>query len=432
MRRLRMIALAGLMLTGFGVRPAVAQSPAGPPPTAVQVQQVRDELDRLKKEFDALRQEYDQRILLLEQRIGGLSAGPSLVEPLQAAPPPAAPAPVQEPPPGLPATGQVSPGASKVFNPDTSVIGNFVGVAGKNPSSDQPSLEMSEVEMAFQAIVDPYARADFFLSASPQGLSVEEGFLTFNTLPAGLLVKVGKMRAQFGKVNAMHTHVLPWADRPLVTQNLVGGEDGIDDAGLSVSKLIPSDVVYLEATGEVYRGNSSVFQSDQRSKLAYVGRLRGYRDLTEGTNLDFGTSYAYGPTNIGPDLNKRLFGVDATFRWRPLRRAIYRRFAGRTELVWSRQDMPVASQQNAFGLYVSGEYQFAQRWFMGVRYDQSERVLNASLRDTGGSAFITYWPSEFSQVRAQYRRTHYGDAITANEVLFQFNFSIGAHGAHVF
>ena len=29
-------------------------------------------------------------------------------------------------------------GASKVFNPDMSVIGNFVGVAGKNPMSDQP------------------------------------------------------------------------------------------------------------------------------------------------------------------------------------------------------------------------------------------------------------------------------------------------------
>ena len=29
-------------------------------------------------------------------------------------------------------------------------------------------------------------------------------------------------------------------------------------------------------------------------------------------------------------------------------------------------------------------------------------------------------------------RTNYGDGITANELLFQFNFSIGAHGAHVF
>jgi len=35
-------------------------------------------------------------------------------------------------------------------------------------------------------------------------------------------------------------------------------------------------------------------------------------------------------------------------------------------------------------------------------------------------------------VRGQYRRTEYGDAAAANELLFQFQFSIGAHGAHPF
>jgi hypothetical protein len=45
---------------------------------------------------------------------------------------------------------------------------------------------------------------------------------------------------------------------------------------------------------------------------------------------------------------------------------------------------------------------------------------------------LTYWPSEFSQVRAQYRHTSYGVGATANELLFQLQFSIGAHGAHPF
>jgi hypothetical protein len=345
---------------------------------------------------------------------------------------------VAVPPPGL---TQVNPAASKVFNPDMSVIGNFVGVAGKNEVSDQPSMQMSEVEMAFQAIVDPYARADFFLSASPEGLEVEEGYLTFNTLPAGLLLKVGKMRAQFGKVNTMHSHILPWADRPLVTENLVGGEEGISDAGMSLSKLIPNSLLFLEATGEVFMGNSDVFQSHKRSDLNYVGRFRGYHDLSEGTNLDVGFSYAFGPTDVAVPLvveeaadspNKQLFGIDATFRYRPLRRAIYKRFLARTELVWSRQDVPGADILRAFGFYGNGEYQFARRWFAGGRYDWSERVFAPDLHDNGGSLFLTYWPSEFSQIRGQYRRTNYGDAASANEFLFQFNFAIGAHGAHVF
>ena len=203
---------------------------------------------------------------------------------------------------------------------------------------------------------------------------------------------------------------------------------------MSVSRLIASKALFLQAIGEVYAGNTAVFQSAQRSKLAYVGRLRGYRDLTEGTNIDFGGSAAFGPTDIGPEANKTMFAVDATFRYRPLRRAIYRRLQLRTELMWSRQDGAVTTdlQEKAFGWYALGEYQFGRRWYAGVRVDRSGRALDASLIDKGVSGFLTYWPSEFSQIRGQFRRTTYAEKLTGNEVLFQLSFSIGAHGAHVF
>jgi hypothetical protein len=320
---------------------------------------------------------------------------------------------------------------SKIFNPDMAVIGNFVGAAGKNAVEPLPALHLNEVELSFQAIVDPYARADFFLAASPEGLEIEEGFLTFPTLPGGLLMKVGKMKAQFGKVNTMHSHTLPWVDAPLPLKNLLGGDEGLNDSGSSVSKLILNPVLFLEATGEVYNGSNTLFSSSKRSDLAYVGRLRGYRDLTEATNLDLGTSVAYGHNDAGPDLKTRVIGVDATFRYRPLRRAIYKRFIGRTELFWSRREQPFDTAQ-AFGAYVSGDYQFAQRWFAGGRYDFSDRATDPTLRDKSGSLLVTYWPSEFSQIRGQYRRTLYAEGVRANEVLFQFLFSIGAHGAHVF
>ena len=82
--------------------------------------------------------------------------------------------------------------------------------------------------------------------------------------------------------------------------------------------------------------------------------------------------------------------------------------------------------------YVTGEYQFARRWFAGARYDFSDRAADPALADKGGSLLLTYWPSEFSQVRGQYRHTRFGDGPTADEFLFQFLFSIGAHGAHAF
>ena len=357
-------------------------------------------------------------------------------------PEPEAPPPPTEVPPGAAGAGGPSgplpvygPASSKVFNPDIAVIGDFLGAVGKNDSDRAtPSLEMHESELSLQAIVDPYARADFFLTFSPDEVGVEEGFITFTSLPANLLLKVGKMRASFGKVNQMHNHVMPWTDRPLVTQDLVGGEEGISDAGLSLSRLFPNKLLFIEATAEVYRGESpDLFRAPRRQDVTLVGRLRGYRDLTESTNLDFGGSFARG-TSVDevPGLHTSLIGADLAFRYRPLRRAIYKRLIARTELVWSRRDLTDGSEAHAFGGYVSGEYQFAQRWFAGVRVDHSERADDPSLVDKGGSVLLTYWPSEFSQIRGQYRHTSYGEGIKANELLFQFQFSIGAHGAHTF
>ncbi|HEY3121986.1 MAG TPA: hypothetical protein VGL15_15280, partial [Vicinamibacteria bacterium] len=263
-------------------------------------------------------------------------------------------------------------------------------------------------------------------------VGVEEGFITFTSLPANFLVKVGKMRASFGKVNQMHNHVMPWTDRPLVTQDLVGGEEGISDAGISVARLFPNEFLFLEATAEVYRGESpELFRAPRRGDVTWVGRLRGYRDLTESTNIDFGGSFAQGHNDAGPDFKTRLFGADFALRWRPLRRAIYRRLILRTELFWSRREQGLGDAK-AFGAYASGEYQFARRWFAGVRLDRSERADDPSVKDKGLSGLLTYWPSEFSQLRGQYRYTRYAEGITANEFLFQVQFSIGAHGAHTF
>ena len=390
-----------------------AQSTAALPPAA-DAQALREELDRLRREFEAIRDAYGQRLMALEARLAGTPA----VAVQEPAPPPPPPAPTPS-------------GSSKVFNPDIAVIGNFLGAVGRNDVNPAPVFDMNEAEATFQAVVDPYARADFFLAFSPEGVEIEEGFVTLTSLPGGLLTKVGKMKQQVGKVNTLHPHSLSWTDRPLANVNLLGGDEGLADAGVSVSKLIPNSLLFLEATGELFSGNSSVFASHERSDLSWVGRLRGYRDLTEAMNLDVGASFARGRNDLGSDFSTQIVAVDATFRYRPLQRALYRRFLGRTELFWSRRDQESGTVP-AFGMYVSGDYQFARRWFAGGRYDWSERATDASLTDKGGSVTLTFWPSEFSQVRGQYRRINFAEGLKSNELLFQLLFSIGAHGAHVF
>lgn len=432
------------MIACLAACPAWAQEASPPAQAVADAQQIRQELERLRQEFEVLRETYGARLSALEARLSSLPSGAGAAPQAPVAPPPVVT------PPGEPAQVAVPPGAagaggpqgalpvygnpnvlSKIFNPDISVIGNFLGAAGRNDVNPAPVFEMNEAEATFQAVVDPFARADFFFAFSPEGVEIEEGFVTFPTLPGGLLAKVGKLKQQVGKVNMLHAHALPWTDRPLVIENLLGGEEGLADSGVSVSKLILNPLLFLEATGEVYRGNSGLFTSHDRSDVSWVGRLRGYRDLTESSNVDIGASLARGHNDAGPDFTTRVFAIDATFRYRPLRRAIYQRVLARTELFWSRREQDQGAE-SAFGMYASADYQFSRQWFAGVRYDWSQRADDSSLTDKGPSLLLTYWPSEFSQVRGQYRRVRFAEDITANEVLFQLVFSIGAHGAHVF
>ena len=402
---------------------------AQPAQDAASAAAIRGAIEQLKQDFDA-------RLSALESRLAALEGRqtPSTAAQAVAATPP----PVADGSGAVPNSGGAGGGA-KVFNPDMAVIGNFLGVAGKNTVNPLPALALPESEVSLQAVVDPYARADFFLSFGEEGVAVEEGYLTFPTLPGGLLMKVGRQYAAFGKANTLHSHILPWADRPLVSANLVGGDEPMGDAGISVARLIPNPWLFLEATGQVFRGDGGVFHSSQRRDLSYVGHVRGYQDLSESTNVDIGASYAYGHNSAGVvndiDLGRfttSLFGVDATVRWRPLQRSIYQSFLGRGEVIWSRRGQPLENNQTASGFYLSGDYQFGRRWLAGLRFDRSERAEDSAASDRGQSLVLTYRPSEFSQVRGQLRRTKYAEGVTANELLFQLQFAIGAHGAHPF
>jgi hypothetical protein len=444
------------MCRGFavGLLLACGQPVAAQPPVEASAQDIRGELERLRQEFEAVRQQYGDRLAALEAKLVRLEAAGAL--PGQPAPQvpiattaPTVPAELAAAPTGgdQPAPGQLpvygGQAAARLLNPDVGIIGNLISATGQSRGGSEavrpsPFLRLQESEASFQAIVDPYARADFFLAIGEEGIEVEEGFITFPALPGGLLVKAGRFRANFGRLNAFHNHTLPWTDRPLVMYNLLGGETddpdtGIKDAGVSVSRLIPAGNFFIEATGELFRGESgTLFQSRRRQDFSVVGRVRSYRDITESSNVEVAGSYARGHNDAGSEFLTELYGLDVTFRWKPLQRAIYRSFVARSELMWSGREEP-AIRHTAFGWYASADYQFQRRWFAGTRVDWAERAREASVRDRGFSAVLTYWPSEFSQVRGQYRRTRYGHKDhVANELFCQVVFTIGAHGAHPF
>src|SRR5215510_15000346 len=249
-----------------------------------QVRTLTEQVTLLRAEMQSLHQTQASGVdpagrLLLASRIEPRSLAPSSNDALTESAPGASPAAIEPPPPPQVAQTQTYGGATsnaKLLNPDVSLIGDFVGTAGRNTISPSRSLELHESEVGMQAIIDPYARADAFISFGETGVNVEEGYVTFTALPAGLLLKVGKMRAEFGKVNTIHNHALPFIDRPLATNNLVGGEDGIDDAGISLSRFLPAPKNwFMEGTAQVFRGDSSdLYTANRRQNVSVVGHIR--------------------------------------------------------------------------------------------------------------------------------------------------------------
>ncbi len=143
--------------------------------------------------------EMEERIIQLEGKVRMLESSQTTPA---TAPPAAAPAEqVTTAPVPSPAYGGAGGSAAKALNPDISVIGDFIASAGANSAPPLaslqpfPSFQMHESEIGLQAIIDPYARGDFFISFGEEGVDLEEGYITFTALPHSFVVKGGKMRS---------------------------------------------------------------------------------------------------------------------------------------------------------------------------------------------------------------------------------------------
>jgi hypothetical protein len=429
----------GHRIMSFVMLLAAAPLFAQQPPANIddRVKQLEQRLDTLNQQMTVIRQELDA---LKTQGAPQPAAAEDLTKvDIATAPTPPAPPGSQEASPSMTDVQTVNnasdPGASKVFNPDTSVIGNFLGKVGQpnpfefGPDDIRKPMNLDEAEVAFQAWVDPYAKANVILSVSKAGIDVEEGYAQFVTLPYDLTAKAGKFKALFGKDNTWHAHVRPWIDQPLVIHNFFGDE-GFNDDGISVSKSIANPWnTFIEATGEVFEGSvDNVFERRGLNDLIYNGHLKVFRDISENSNVEVGTSYARGTLN---DTHNQFTGLDVTYRWKPPQRGLYNSFIGRLEAI---ADKRGDADRTLKGFYASADYQLSRRLFTGIRIDSANRFADgATPHDRGISATLTFWPSEFSQLRGQLRRMRYGDVgRTVTEALFQLQFSIGAHGAHTF
>ncbi|MEK6766644.1 MAG: hypothetical protein AABY49_10530 [Planctomycetota bacterium] len=348
---------------------------------------------------------------------------------------------------------------------DVSVIGDSIanvtwpeksideGRAGspfaENEFADRISLR--EVELGLQGVLDPYARADFFLTAEDGGeISIEEGFVTWLYLPFGIQAKTGIFRTNFGKMNKTHRPEIDQIDYPRPIKNFLG-EEGQKEPGISISGLIPNPWdIYSELTVEILTPSDvGVKGKDQ----IYLAHLKNFFAITDSSSIELGFSFqtrdisdTVDATLTKGNFRQTMEGVDLTFRWDPPGQKLYKSFIWQTEFFASQREAGSFDDDgftqdvkdiNSLGFYTFGEYQLTRRLFAGVRFDYSQFPTNDKDSEWAISPYLTFWQSEFSRLRLEYSHKERNSVTMPveegdNALTLQATFTIGSHRPHPF
>ncbi len=320
------------------------------------------------------------------------------------------------------------------FNPDIGVIGDF---RGSYISRGKKNLDffLNETEVSLQAAVDPYIRADFFLSfaRNPEtgnyGVEVEEGYLTTLSLPARLQLKAGRFRSAIGRINPVHPHALPFIDLPNAYVNYFG-EEGLKDEGISLSWLLPTNSFYQEIVFQATSGfsESPAFSRSQGNRLLYVSHLKNFFTLSDNASLELGVTGISGPNDSARVTN--MAAADLTYKWKPIQLNTYHSLTWQSEFYFNHANLMDNYSINSFGMYSFIQYQLAKRWFLTGRYDYSQRPYDKTVKENAFSLTAGWYATEFSKLEFETKTTDDNIDKRFYQGWLRWIFVIGAHGAH--
>ncbi len=317
--------------------------------------------------------------------------------------------------------------------PDISVIGDF-RASYRNNAKRNFDAGINEAELSLQSVVDPYARADFFLTVGKDpitgkfGLDLEEGYVTTLSLPAHLQLKAGKFKSAMGRINPVHPHALPFISLPVAYENYFG--EGINDEGASLSWLIPNSLFYQELVVQVTDGpidNPSFSRSPGNTWLE-LAHLKNFFDVSANSTVEVGLSGITGANYF--DLRTNIAAIDLTYKWKPLQFNTYKSFTWQSEVYFSNANIPGDTVVNSFGMYSLINFQFSKRMFFTGMYSYSNKPYSARTKENSYSTTIGWYATEFQKMEIE------GEIITGNmekdqfRIMLRWIFVIGTHGAH--
>jgi hypothetical protein len=327
-----------------------------------------------------------------------------------------------------------NPMARLLLLPDISAIGSFAGAfdnydvehasprAGLFGPKDKPKPIFDELELGLQSVIDPYGRADVFISFTPDGVDVEEAYLTTLSLPAGFQVRAGKFFSPLGRQNQQHPHVWEFVDAPLARDRIVA-TDVLSGPGVDVAWLAP-----LPWFAELHvAGQGTAPEAGDPERLTGVARLLQYFPIGDATTLGLGVSAARRSEATGAF--RDLGAVDVYLRFRPPATRAYVTLQG--ELYGRKfRNMEGGS---ASGGYAQVFWRPDPYFGYGLRYDNAPASGTAAPgTEHRVGAVATWFPSEFQRIRVQLSDDIRPGGRAGIEALLGLEFAIGAHGAHPF
>jgi len=328
--------------------------------------------------------------------------------------------------------------APTALNPS---IGMVLDATAEHRSQGGGNFNFRAAEFGFAASVDPFARAYSFFTGSKDGFDVEEAAAITSSLPWNLTAKGGRFFADFGRFSKVHDHELPFVNRPLSMDRMIGGESQAD--GVEVAYLFPTPF-FLRATvggyNKIGADNERVDNAKSRSwsRFTYLGRLSTYHDLTDNQSIEVGASMAYTPSQrltgepVGGD--RMLNGIDVTYRYQPLSSVVYQGVTWGSEFFGNSERIPfedVAKRRRSYGGYSYAEMKLSKSWSTGFLFDYAPSIEKPGLKTIGYSPYVTWNLSEFNRLRFQF--THADDRVRedkserGNQFFLQWTTVIGAH-----
>lgn len=307
----------------------------------------------------------------------------------------------------------------------------------ENTSASEDSLAcpntlwIREIELDFRASIDPYADGVVILAFHQESpgefhVDVEEAYVV---LKPGFQLKLGRFKSAFGRINRIHLHDLPQMTAPLAFTNFLGSE-GYGPEGASAQFLLPtpgdSNALTLEL--ETLFGSALPLGDTDNKFPKFVGRLSWFFDLSNGHDIDVGTSALVQPRDLGKQ-PFQLYGADFNYRWRPYVLGDKKSFLLGGEMFVANQAAKSYHDALPIGGFAWTQLQFNQNTYLGLRYSLDQGVTEKARFNTSAGVFLTYYTTEFLRIRAGYDRVSNDIAFKEGRDLFmvELNFIFGSH-----